>query len=54
VSNVKLSQGSAGANLAFQVDLFDFGAPVKVTKPPASKTVSGDALVKQLLGGAGG
>ena len=54
VANVKLQQGAAGATVSFQVDLFDFGAPVTVTKPPASKTVSGDALAKQLLGGTGG
>jgi hypothetical protein len=54
VANVKLQQGAAGASVSFQVDLFDFGAPVTVTKPPASKTVSGDDLAKQLLGGAGG
>ena len=54
LANVKLQQGAAGATVSFQVDLFDFGAPVTVTKPPASKTVSGDALAKQLLGGAGG
>jgi hypothetical protein len=54
LANVKLQKGAAGATISFQVDLFDFGAPVTVTKPPASKTVSGDDLVKQLLGGAGG
>jgi hypothetical protein len=53
LANVKLSQGAAGANLSLQVDLFAFGAPVTVTKPPASKTVSGDSLAKQLFGGAG-
>ncbi|HEX3456239.1 MAG TPA: hypothetical protein VHS03_16590 [Gaiellaceae bacterium] len=54
LAHVKFQKGAAGSSLRFQVDLFDFGAPVTVTKPPASKTVSGDALVKQLLGGAGG
>jgi hypothetical protein len=54
LANVKLSQGAAGASLSLQVDLFAFGTPVTVTKPPASKTVSGDALAKQLFGGAGG
>jgi hypothetical protein len=54
VANIKLQQGAAGATVSLQVDLFSFGAPVTVTKPPASKTVSGDALAKQLLGGAGG
>jgi hypothetical protein len=54
LAHLKLQQGAAGANVTFQVDLFDYGAPVTVIKPPASKTVSGDALAKQLFGGAGG
>ncbi len=54
LANIKFQQGAEAASVSMQVDLFDFGAPVKVTKPPASKTVSGDDLVKQLLGGASG
>ena len=54
VKGVKVQQGSAAASITAQVDLFDLGAQVKVSVPPASKTVSGDRLVQSLLGGIGG
>jgi hypothetical protein len=55
LTHLKLGQGSAAAAVSLQVDLFDFGAPVTVTTPPASKTIDGDALVAQLFpGGSGG
>jgi hypothetical protein len=60
LSHLKLSTGSGSGSagqsgsVSVLVDLFNFGAHVHVAAPPASKTVSGDKLVSQLLGGVGG
>jgi hypothetical protein len=49
LSHLAVQKGSAPVSLSLQVDLYDFGIHVHVSPPPAAKTVSGDALVKQLI-----
>lgn len=54
LSHLKVSTGAAPAGITFQVDLYDFGTPVHVTAPPASKTADGSQLVTEILRGIGG
>ena len=49
LSHLVVQKGSAPVSLSLQLDLYDFGIHIHVPTPPASKTVSGDALVKQLI-----
>lgn len=51
--NVK-SKGSPPTSINVTVDIYDVGASVKVSAPPASKTADGTSLISGLLGGLGG
>lgn len=55
ISKLILQPGSRGVAFKLSFDLYDFGAHVKVTVPPASKTVDGGKLLQALFpGGTGG
>jgi hypothetical protein len=54
LKNLKTGKGNPPVSLAFSVDLFGFGHPVKATAPPASKTADGSKLLEQLAAGLGG
>ena len=55
ISKLILQPGSRGVAFKLSFDLYDFGAHVNVTVPPASKTVDGGKLVQPLFpGGTGG
>jgi hypothetical protein len=55
ISKLILQPGSRGVAFKLSFDLYDFGAHVNVTVPPASKTVDGGKLVQSLFpGGTGG
>jgi hypothetical protein len=51
---VKAQQGSPAAAVSFAANFHDYGHPVHVKAPPASKTADGTKLISSLLGGLGG
>jgi hypothetical protein len=54
LSHLVVQKGSPAVGIKFSVDLYDFGTPVHVTAPPASKTVDGSKLLAGLGGSNGG
>jgi len=55
VSHLVVQKGSPAVGFNVTVNLYDFGTAIKVTAPPASKTVDGGKLLKQLIpSGTGG
>jgi hypothetical protein len=55
ISKLVLQPASRGVAFKLTFDLYDFGAHVKVTVPPASKTADGGKLLQSLVpGGTGG
>jgi hypothetical protein len=54
VSHLVVQKGSPAVGFNVSIDLYDFGTPIKVTAPPASKTVDGAKLLKQLIPGTTG
>ena len=53
LKNVKVGKGTPAVTVAVSVDLYDFGQPVKVSAPPASKTADGSKVLSQLAGALG-
>ena len=53
ISSLKVQKGTAPTSIKLSVDLYDFGHPVHVSAPPASKTADGSKLLAQLFAGLG-
>jgi hypothetical protein len=53
LKKVKVGQGTPAVSATLSVDLYDFGKPVSVSAPPASKTADGSKVLSQFAGALG-
>jgi hypothetical protein len=51
VTSTKVKSGGSSVTLKLTLDLFDYGAKIKISAPPAAEVADGNELLTQLLAG---